>query len=131
MKLNSLKLEVTPEYEKRRAKMIEQKREYRKKYPEKILLASAKRRAKIENKEFNIELEDVKIPQFCPILNIRIQTGPLSNSSPSIDRIDSSRGYIKGNVKVISYLANTMKSNATEEQLLTFAANIKKYLENK
>lgn len=44
--------------------------------------------------------------------------------SPSIDRKDSSKGYIKGNVWVISSIANRMKWNATKEQLLTFCQGV-------
>lgn len=45
--------------------------------------------------------------------------------------IDPTKGYIKGNVEVMSSLANTMKSKATPEQLLHFAQEIlKRYATN-
>jgi hypothetical protein len=50
--------------------------------------------------------------------------GP-QDSSPSLDRLDNSRGYVKGNVWVISWLANKMKATATNEQLMTFARNVR------
>lgn len=69
--------------------------------------------------------EDIITSSFCPILGIplKVNTGHLGglSDSPSIDRKDSTKGYVKGNVWVISQLANQMKSNATPEQLKTFA----------
>lgn len=44
----------------------------------------------------------------------------------SLDRIDSAKGYTQDNVKVISYLANLMKSFATEEELLAFANGVQR-----
>jgi hypothetical protein len=45
-----------------------------------------------------------------------------------LDKIIPELGYVKGNVRIISTLANTMKSNATKDQLLTFAKNIESYM---
>jgi hypothetical protein len=119
---------LTPEYEKYRDRQLRQKRQYRKNHPERILWYSAKRRAKQEGIEFTINPSDVVIPEMCPILNIPIKTGKLSDNSPSIDRLDSSRGYTKDNIKVISFLANTMKSSASKELIKVFCENIFKYL---
>lgn len=101
---------------------------YRIKHPERVLCSMAKRRAKKKGLEFNIDKLDIDIPIICPILGIPIvktytkgkNTGPTSNS-PSLDRIDNSKGYIKGNVRVISHKANTMKHNATATELIRFA----------
>ena len=90
------------------------------------ILRSLKHRAKKKGMEFNLTKEDVVIPEFCPILGIKLQshvgegTGGKFNS-PSVDRIDNSLGYVKGNVWVISQLANAMKSEASPEQLIKFA----------
>jgi UDP-N-acetylenolpyruvoylglucosamine reductase len=51
--------------------------------------------------------------------------GPLPNA-PSLDRIDSARGYVPGNVQVVSHKANTMKSNASTEELIAFSEWVQK-----
>lgn len=85
----------------------------------------AKRRASERGNEFNIEPEDIKIPDACPILGIPLfehvgKSGGTKNS-PSLDRIDSTEGYVLGNIQVISTLANLMKSDASVDELRTFA----------
>jgi hypothetical protein len=101
---------------------------YRINHPEIVLCSMAKRRSKAKGHEFNIDKTDVDIPILCPILGIPIvkvytkgkSSGPTSNS-PSLDRIDNTKGYIKGNVRVISHKANTMKHNASPMELIRFA----------
>ena len=90
------------------------------------MLNRSKSRAKQKGFEHNIELNDIKIPDNCPLLEIPLIKGKKSvqENSPTLDRIDSSKGYIKGNVWVISYKANTIKSNATPEELLRIATNL-------
>jgi hypothetical protein len=77
--------------------------------------------------DFNLDVEDIIIPQYCPLLGVElkydIKDGNVDDYY-SIDRIDSSLGYVKGNIQIISNLANTMKNKSTKEQLITFAKNV-------
>ena len=95
-----------------------------------VLLSQAKIRSTKFGLAFNIDISDIVIPDVCPILGIKLQRGTKGKAaeSPSLDRVDNSKGYEKGNVRVISNLANTMKNNATKAQLFAFADNIKTYL---
>lgn len=90
------------------------------KNPKKAILHGAKSRAKRDGLPFNIDEEDINIPSDCPILGIPIQKNIGSgwhNNSLSLDRINNSLGYIKGNVRVISNRANRIKCDATLEEL--------------
>lgn len=76
--------------------------------------------------EFNLDVDDVQFPVTCPYLEIELDYDATkwTAESPSLDRIDSSKGYVKGNVQVISSLANTMKNSASTDMLMTFAKNV-------
>lgn len=93
------------------------------------LLMNSKARARLQGWEHNLEVKDVVIPEFCPILEVPFIIGTKDNYdyTPTIDRIDSSKGYIKGNVKVISMRANKIKTNASQKELETFSKNISNY----
>lgn len=86
-----------------------------------------RQRAKAKSIDFDLTYDDVKaaFPEdmICPVLLIKMEFGDKSGrtSSPSIDRIDPSKGYVKGNIQVMCALANSMKQNATDEQLVQFA----------
>lgn len=83
---------------------------------------SAKKRAKLKGLEFDLEVVDIpEIPEYCPILNIKIiannkNEGP-QDSSPSLDRLDNNKGYVKGNITIISNRANRIKADSNIEEL--------------
>lgn len=83
------------------------------------LYCYSKKSAKERGLEHNIELEDIQVPEKCPVFNCEMTKG--TPYAPTLDRVDASKGYIKGNVQVISWKANTMKSDATQEELVLFA----------
>lgn len=90
--------------------------------PEKRLYYTAKHRAKNKNLQFNLSINDIVIPEVCPILGIKIDSSrSKKDNSPSLDRIDSFKGYTKENVQVISWRANWIKNNATVEELSLIA----------
>lgn len=96
--------------------------------PEKRLLWAARRRAKNLGIECTITDKDIVVPTHCPILGIELAiTRPRGDSRrdiASLDRIDPTKGYTKDNIEVISWLANTMKNNATPELLVKFSKEI-------
>lgn len=78
-------------------------------------IASAKIRAFKKGIPFAITKADLTIPEFCPILGIRLSLSKsvATGNSPSLDRINPKLGYVPGNVAVISYRANMIKSCGT------------------
>ncbi len=92
---------------------------------EKRMLARAKSRAKLKGREFAITANDIHIPDTCPVLGIPLVTSSGKSggtpNSPSLDRLDSSRGYTPDNIIVMSQRANLMKADATLEDILKLA----------
>ncbi len=90
---------------------------------------SAKSRAKKKGLEFDVTPNDLLelYVERCPILNIKLNwKGGRSRKgatfdSPSLDRKIPSLGYVKDNLWIISYRANTIKSDATPEELIAVA----------
>ncbi len=98
----------------------------RKKYcinnKEKILYINAKRRSKERNLEFNIDAEYIKSiypkDNMCPVLHIPliVGNGKVHKNSPTLDRIIPELGYIKGNIRVISHRANSLKMDSSYDE---------------
>lgn len=105
-------------------------KQWRNKNPEKVLWFNARRRAKKKGIEFSIEPSDIIIPDFCPVLGIKLNKfcgrGKEKNDSPSIDRIVPNKGYTKDNIRVISWRANTLKNNASFEEMKCVYEDLKR-----
>lgn len=98
-------------------------------YPAKTLWSRAYHRAQTKGLEFNISVEDIKFPTCCPYLGVELTWVQGQGRLPynySLDRIDNGKGYVKGNIQVISCRANTMKQDASEEELTAFAKGVLK-----
>lgn len=99
----------------------------------KYLLRSAKQRALKQEVPFDITISDFDIPEYCPLLNIKLvkhigdRQGGTYEDSPSIDKIIPELGYVKGNVWIISNKANRIKNNATLEELRLLVKNLEDY----
>ena len=92
---------------------------------------SAEKRAKERGMKFSIKYEDIKIPEYCPLLEIPLiknSTRQRHYDAPSLDRIDSAKGYTKDNIWVISHRANQIKNDATLEELEKITFNFKQLL---
>ncbi len=101
--------------------------EFRYNHYEKYLYYQIKSSAKKRGLEFNLTFDDIVIPKYCKYLNIELikNVGKGHNdNAPSVDRIDNNKGYIKGNIQIISRIANKMKNDVSIETLLTFSKNI-------
>ena len=89
------------------------------------MLREVKSRAKVKNIEFSLTRDDIQIPEQCPCCSRKIErrTGEFKKgpqrSSPSLDRINNTLGYVKGNVEVLCWRCNMLKNNATAGELRT------------
>ena len=94
--------------------------------------AGPKYRAKKEGLPFDLKLEDIKVPEFCPVLGIPLisSKGGMTDNSPTLDKLIPSLGYVKDNVRVISNRANRIKSDATYEEIQALANWLKYELYN-
>lgn len=94
-----------------------------------MMLRNARNRAKRFGLKFDLTRDDLVIPKRCPVLGIPLRVGRGRNShtdnSPSLDRVIPRKGYVRGNVIVISWRANRIKNNGTTEELMRIAVFLK------
>lgn len=84
------------------------------------LLNLARYRAKKYGTKFDIDPADIHVPAKCPVMGVRFFSGNAS-THPSLDRLRPERGYVRGNVIVVSLLANTVRATATPDQIMRVA----------
>lgn len=87
--------------------------------PRLTMLQNAKAGARRAGVPFDLRKEDVHIPARCQVLGMPLEvgSGKRHDGSPSIDRVVPERGYVKDNIRIISWRANRLKSDATLAEL--------------
>ena len=108
---------------------------YRRNNFEKMILKRLKKRAERKNVPVSVTAGYLKkfIPDdmICPVLGIKMEVGQkISNvNSPSVDRIIPEKGYVPGNIIIVSNKVNWIKSNATPDEIIKVGKFYKKLLE--
>ena len=92
--------------------------EYWQRNPKKSIIKRARWSAKKHGIPFNLTIEDIVIPEICPVFKKPFIYGKgRQDFSVSIDRINPHKGYVKGNIIIVSDKANRTKNDATIEEL--------------
>jgi hypothetical protein len=125
--------EKARQYRKVNSQQVRTKeKDYYTSHPEILLFKGAKQRARKDKLPFTITAKDILdlIPSdgLCPITKLPFKRGEgkVGQQSMTLDRIEPSRGYVPGNIAVISHLANTIKQDCTDPELFRRMAS---YLE--
>ena len=104
------------------------------------LIYNFKKRAKLTGVPFDLEPQDIKnklnlAGSKCPVLGVDMEISKLGSKNndltPSIDRIDPKKGYVKDNIIVVSMRANRIKTDATVDEIRRVADFYEKLLKNK
>jgi hypothetical protein len=84
--------------------------------------------AKTKGIDWTVQFGELEWPKECPILGLEIDyfAEERQENSPSFDRIDPSRGYVAGNVRIVSWRANRIKNDGSAKEHRLIA----EYLEN-
>lgn len=97
------------------------------------ILQQAKKRNVVEiNSEYLFELYD-KQEGLCALSGVRMTWagGGAKPTSISVDRIDNSKGYVEGNVRIVCMAVNAFRSTMDDAELLKFAKTLVSSMESK
>ena len=94
-----------------------------------IVRSKNKPKTASSRRELSIEYYKSLLVTHCPLLGIELTydayTGPTPQNYASLDRIDPTKGYVPGNVQILSFRANTLKADASIEELELLIKNWK------
>lgn len=96
-------------------------KEHRRSYVYQIMRSkfrTKKANAKHTGRNWTVDFGELDFPTHCPILGIELNyfSEVICDNSPSFDCVIPERGYVKGNVYVISQRANRIKNDGTAQE---------------
>jgi hypothetical protein len=99
--------------------------------PEAIIFTHARTRAQEKKLPFRITVNDINIPEKCPVLGIPLERNAqhYGDSSPSLDKVIPELGYTPENCWLISWPANKLQGDGTLAELQALVAALKRKLE--
>lgn len=110
------------------ANYAEYQRQSRARNSKQVMVTSANGRAKRDGLLCDISIATLEWPTRCPVLGLELDynttmagTRKARDNYPTLDRKDNTKGYVVGNVFVISHRANRIKSDATAAELQAIA----------
>lgn len=83
--------------------------------------------------KFDLVFEDIEWPTHCPILKIELDYSLNKRAkfnTPSFDKVIPSKGYVRGNVYIISAKANFLKNNSSYEEVCAIRTYMKKAIKS-
>ena len=100
------------------------------------MVSNAKRRSKADGRIFNITTKYIKsiFPKDsrCPVLGVKfdmsLKKGGTQKHSPTLDKIIPEKGYVEGNLIIVSWIVNRVKGDVNYEEMEKI---LKYYLKNK
>jgi hypothetical protein len=123
----SVYTDKTPEQRQRQREQIraaEKRRMLENPRREMLLNLKAAARTTTNNRkrtvEFDLTETDLAWPTHCPVFGIKLHYPGQFHHDPagaSFDRIDGKIGYVRGNVIVVSHRANSLRKDATPDEL--------------
>ena len=94
-----------------------------------IVRSKNRPRTAVARRELSIEYYKSLLVTHCPLLGIELTYAPFTGSTPqnyaSLDKIDPTKGYVPGNVQILSFRANSLKADSSIEELELLVKNWK------
>lgn len=87
------------------------------------IFTQKKKNSKYSKWDWDLLISDIQFPTHCPVLGMKLDySGSCTKeNSPSFDRVDPKKGYVRGNVLVVSWRANRIKNDGTPEEHMRIA----------
>jgi hypothetical protein len=106
-------------YYRNKDSILIKKRAFKLSSPEEYILKGTSSRAKERGIHFDLDINDIVIPEVCPVFKTPLRFSEIGRESttPSIDRVDNNLGYTKTNIRIISWRANRLKNNLTIKEV--------------